>query len=101
MKRWVIVSATAMALSTIGCGGAYVSGYYATMPPPPLQAEFYGVPPAPGFVWIAGYWGLQSGRYVWVPGRWDRPPRGYTRWEAGRWESHAGQYRWRGGRWRR
>ena len=31
-------------------------------------------PPGPEFQWIDGYWGVQGNRYVWVPGRWDRPP---------------------------
>ena len=101
MKRWAALGLIGIALTTVGCGGAYVSGFYANTPPPPLQAEFYGTSPGPGFVWVGGYWGWQGGRYMWVPGRWDRPPRGYTRWEAGRWDRHGDRYQWHEGRWRR
>lgn len=42
-------------------------------PPAPI-VETRPVAPGPGFVWIAGYHRWDGGRYVWVPGRWDRPP---------------------------
>jgi hypothetical protein len=32
--------------------------------------------PAPaGRVWVAGYWHWDGVDYVWVPGRWEQPPR--------------------------
>jgi len=100
MKRYLfaVVLAGGM-LAGIGCGGAYVSGYYANTAPPPLRAEVVGTAPGPGFVWIQGYWGWNNGRYDWVPGRWDRPPRGRNHWQAGRWEQHGQQYRYHPGRW--
>ncbi len=100
MRCWALYSLLGMGLATAGCGGAYV-GYSANVPPPPLQAEYYGNAPGAGYVWIGGYWGWQGGRYAWVPGRWDRPPRGYNRWEAGRWEARGQRYQWRQGRWRK
>ncbi len=42
--------------------------------PPPLRYERRSPPPGAGYAWIDGYWGLNRGRYIWVPGRWDRPP---------------------------
>lgn len=100
MKRGLFSIVLAGALLGAGCGGAYVGSYYASTPPPPLRAEVYGVAPGPGFIWINGYWGSQGGRYSWVPGRWDRPPRGRSRWETGRWEQRGNQYRFRQGHWR-
>ena len=46
-----------------------------------------------------GYWGTQGNRYVWVPGRWDRPPyQGaywthphYDRYQDG-WHMHEGHW---------
>ncbi len=100
MRRWALFGLLGIGLAAAGCGGAYV-GYYANVPPPPLQAEYYGTVPGPGYVWIGGYWGWQAGRYAWVPGRWDRPPRGYNRWEVGRWQARGQRYQWREGRWRK
>jgi hypothetical protein len=51
-------------------------------------------------VWINGYWGYRGNDYVWIAGRWDRPPRGRHHWEDGRWERHGDRYQWREGRWR-
>jgi hypothetical protein len=66
--------------------------------PPAPQAET--VPPAPSatHVWVGGYWAWRgawvwvAGTYVvrprpaavWVPGRWDRRPRGWV-WVPGHW----------------
>jgi hypothetical protein len=42
--------------------------------PPPLRYERRPPPPGQGYAWVDGYWGANGGRYVWIPGRWDRPP---------------------------
>ena len=44
--------------------------------PAPL-AEMRSAAPTPGMVWIAGAWHWDGVRYVWVPGRWETPPRPY------------------------
>ncbi|MFC5863107.1 hypothetical protein ACFPT7_12445 [Acidicapsa dinghuensis] len=54
-------------------------------PPAPI-VERRPVAPGPGFVWIDGYHRWDGARYVWVPGRWDRPPRPHARWVPHRWE---------------
>lgn len=99
MKRTLGMAVILGGLSLAGCaGGGYA--FYATAPPPAIRVEQRGVAPGVGFVWIDGYWGYSGGRYAWVPGRWDRPPRGHSRWEAGRWERRHGRYEYREGRWR-
>ncbi len=50
-----------------------VSVYIGT-PPPPLRYERRGPIPAPGFVWVEGYWSPYGHHYRWVAGRWERPP---------------------------
>ena len=68
-------------------------------PPPPIRYERRPPPPGAGFAWIDGYWGVNGGRYVWVPGRWDRPPYAgaywshphYDRYEDG-WHYHEGHW---------
>ena len=99
MKRWMLFGLVAATLTAVGCGRGYV-GVYARTAPPPVRVETYGPAPGPGDIWINGYWGYRTNSYVWIPGRWDRPPRGLRRWEDGRWERRGDRYRWQDGRWR-
>lgn len=50
----------------------------AESPPPPLQDEI--IPPRPfaGGVWIPGSWHWDGYTWLWVSGRWDNAPLGYT-----------------------
>jgi hypothetical protein len=99
MKRWMLSILMAATLTAVGCGGPAYVGVYARTAPPPLRVETYGPVPGPGYVWIGGYWGWQANAYHWVPGRWERPPRGHREWVPGRWEQHGDRYRWHEGRW--
>jgi len=98
MKRILGMTVILGGLSLAGCAGGYA--FYATTPPPPIRSEARGIAPGAGYVWIDGYWGYNGGRYAWVAGRWDRPPRGRSRWESGRWETRKGRYQYRQGHWR-
>ena len=99
MKRTLGIAVILGGLSLAGCaGGGYA--FYASTPPPPVRVETRGVAPGAGFLWIDRYWGYNGGRYAWIPGRWERPPRGRARWEPGRWETRRGRYQYRQGRWR-
>jgi hypothetical protein len=80
-------------------GGLYVGPAVAVEPPPP-QTEYYGAPPAVGYIWIGGYWNWAGGRYVWAGGHWEAPHPGY-RWEPRRWVRTSGGWRMAGGRWMR
>ena len=68
-------------------------------PPAPI-VERRPPPPGAGFVWIGGYQRWDGGRYVWVPGRWDRPPRRHARWVGHRWVHERGGYVFHEGHWR-
>jgi hypothetical protein len=49
--------------------------YYAPPPPPPPPVAYYVAPaPAPGYVWISGYYYPVGPRWYWRPGYWARPP---------------------------
>ncbi len=80
------------------------AGYpaYVTVPAPPPapQVEVVGVAPAPGYLWISGFWAWGGARYVWHPGRWTAPRPGYF-WVAPRWEAHGREWREQPGHWRR
>jgi hypothetical protein len=70
-------------------------------PPPPPRER---IPPPPpehrDWAWHAGYHRWDGGRYVWVPGVYEAPPRPHAHWEPGRWEHRGGNYVWVEGRWR-
>lgn len=42
----------------------------APCPPPPIQVEKPPPPLGPQYIWIAGHWDSQSGKWTWVPGSW-------------------------------
>ena len=71
---------------TASCATAAPRGriYMRVGPPAPI-VETRIVSPGPGFVWVPGFYRRERGAYVWVPGRWDRPPRARAVWVPARW----------------
>ncbi|HEY7334594.1 MAG TPA: hypothetical protein VH639_06895 [Bryobacteraceae bacterium] len=70
-------------------------------PPPPAGAVVMGRAPSAGMVWVPGFYRGVRGRYVWVNGRWARPPRRGMVWVPPRWVAgRRGGYRFVAGRWR-
>ena len=98
MKRYFLIAGLAV-ITLTGCGG-YHDDYYAYGPPPPPRMERYGPAPAPGHVWIKGYWGYSGRQYAWTQGYWARPPHRNARWTEGRWDRDGRGYRYRKGSWR-
>ena len=97
MRRRLLLLVLVFALS--GCGATRV-GIYARTAPPPIRVEAFGLAPGPGFLWVRGYWGWRANDYYWIPGRWERVPRGRRRWDDGYWERRSDHFYWRDGRWR-
>jgi hypothetical protein len=54
-------------------------------PPPPVRVGVVGKPPGIGYVWIEGYQRWDGKKYLWVSGRWVRPPRAGAVWVAPTW----------------
>jgi hypothetical protein len=75
---------------------------YEAEPPPPPPAEVEVVPalPGPEYVWIGGYHRWNGRRYVWVRGRYERPPHVRARWAGPHWEARGRAHVWVEGRWR-
>ena len=69
-------------------------------PPRPVRVGVVGVAPGPGFVWVEGYHEWRGGAYVWIPGRWMRPPRPHARWIPPRYRHVRGGWVFVRGRWR-
>ena len=72
-------------------------------PPPPLRHEVIVVRPGPGVVWVPGYWDWAPvrGRYVWVAGRWVRPPFRHAVWVGPAWHHRGRHAFFVRGHWRR
>jgi hypothetical protein len=68
-------------------------------PPPPR--EVVAVRPAREAVWVEGYYLYAGrGRYEWVPGHWEIPPRGYRTYVRPGWARQGGSYVYVRGYWR-
>jgi hypothetical protein len=68
--------------------------------PPPPQTEVVGVAPAPGYIWMGGYWNWVGGRHVWVAGHWGPGRAGYH-WVPHQWVAANGGWRLAQGHWER
>lgn len=74
----------AFVLTSSACVSAGGRVYLRVGPPTPI-VEARLVTPGPGYVWLPGFYRWDEYAYVWVPGRWDRPPRAHRAWVPGHW----------------
>src|SRR6516225_9252065 len=72
-----------------------------TVAPPPLPVYEQPQLPAPGYLWVPGYWSWSQddGGYYWVPGTWVLPPDPDLVWTPGYWGYSDGAYAWNPGYW--
>ena len=87
-------------LGTLLSACAVHVGYAARYGPPPPRYGVVGVAPGPGYIWTDGFWDWRGGNYVWVTGRWMRPPHARAVWVPGGWAQEHGAYRFHRGYWR-
>ena len=73
---------------------------YVRVGPPPVVVEHPGPRPHPGYVWIQGYQRWDGARYVWVPGRYEAPPRPRAVWVPHHWVHSRHGWVLVEGRWR-
>ena len=69
--------------------------------PPPPMPYYEPQPPMPGdgYSWVDGYWGVNQGRYVWFPGRWERPPYAGAYWSHPHYDHYEDGWRMHPGHW--
>ncbi len=69
--------------------------------PPPPRREVVVAAPFEGAVWVGGYqrYDRDGGRYVWVPGAWQHPPRQNVTWVKPRYVHNGDHYNYQEGRW--
>ncbi|HVN44608.1 MAG TPA: YXWGXW repeat-containing protein [Steroidobacteraceae bacterium] len=70
-----------------------------TFGPPPLPVYEQPPLPAPGYIFIPGYWYYGPYGYYWVPGTWVEPPAAGLLWTPGYWGWSDGFYVWNPGYW--
>ncbi|HEY1724028.1 MAG TPA: YXWGXW repeat-containing protein [Steroidobacteraceae bacterium] len=106
LNRGKKAALTAVLMAAFTLGGCVVTarpeyvGDTVMVAPPAPQAEVIGVAPAPGYIWMGGYWGWEGGRHVWVGGHWAEGRAGY-RWVPHRWVRSGGGWRLAAGHWQR
>ncbi len=96
-KRIFAITVLAVALTA---GPAMAARVYVKVGPPQAVAEVRVAAPGAGFVWVGGYHRWSGTAYVWVPGRWARPPRAHAAWIPGHWKSTKSGWYWIPGHWR-
>ena len=69
--------------------------------PPPLPVYEQPPIPAPGYLWVPGYWAWNEeiDDYYWVPGTWILPPEPALLWTPGYWAWNDGAYVFYDGYW--
>ncbi len=68
--------------------------------PPPLPVYDQPPIPAPGYLWVPGYWAWDDDvGYYWVPGTWVLPPEPELLWTPGYWGWSDGVYVFHDGYW--
>lgn len=97
MKKIVFVVITLLGLSLLKADAQYVR----RKPGFSVHISVGAPGPAPygGAIWVAPEWSWRGGRYVEVPGYWERPG-SHHGWISGHWKYTRRGYRWVPGHWR-
>ena len=82
----------------VASSSAYVAVSVGIAPPliPIYEQPFC---PAPGYIWVPGYWGWGDFGYYWVPGSWVLAPRVGYLWTPGYWGYNGRNYFFNQGYW--
>ena len=86
-----------------GCGGARYASRSGRYPEPPYRSvRQQSARPGPGYAWVDGYRDWRGSRrgYVYMPGRWVRPPFRGAAWVPGHWAHRRGGEVWIRSGWR-
>ena len=102
------IRALTLALSLVVCSlfsfapaqGQVAIGISVDIEPPPLPVYDQPSIPAPGYLWVPGYWAWDDDTgYYWVPGTWVLPPEPELLWTPGYWGWNDGVYVFNDGYW--
>jgi WXXGXW repeat (2 copies) len=98
MQKSVVLGLLAALLSTPAWSQVSI---YLGIAPPPVRFEAPPPPPAPAFIWVAGFWAPEGGHYRWIEGHYERPPYPGAYWYAPRYEQGPRGWGYRHGYWGR
>src|SRR6516162_5776090 len=90
LVRSLIAALPLLALPLVTQAALFV-GVSVNLAPPALPVYVQPPCPAPGYIWMPGYWAWDDG-YYWVPGTWVLAPAVGLLWTAGYWGPHVGFY---------
>jgi hypothetical protein len=100
LRALLIGGLFATALAVMPLASRAQIGISITVAPPVLPVYVQPAIPAPGYLWVPGYWAWSDdGGYYWVPGTWVEPPQPGLLWTPGYWGWVNGAYLWHGGYW--
>ncbi len=97
MKKARITTALVLAVlmtASLGC-----VSLVRTPPPSHHPVDMRPGVPFRGAVWIEGHYAYRYGNYVWMPGRYMKPPYENAIWVPGSWKNHRRGWKWEEGRW--
>ena len=100
-KRMICGAAVVAALALPAAAQVGFGITFGRTPPPPVRYERRGPMPGPGYAWVDGYWNLDRGRYVWVPGRWQQPPYAGAYWSHPHYDHYNDGWHYHDGHWDR
>ena len=72
---------------------------YVPTAPPAAEREVVVRSPGAGYVWIPGHHRWDGHVYVWISGRWERPPGHHGHWVSGSWHHASHGWYWVEGHW--
>src|SRR6266545_990871 len=98
MKAFIgsVLLVVLLGVSSVSSASVYVSVGFA---PPPLLVYEQPLLPAPGYMWVPGYWAWGPDGFYWVPGTWVLAPYIGALWTPGCWGWDDGLYIWYPGYW--
>jgi|SRR5436190_23535681 len=101
MRQWLLKTAGVALFSSffLVSPAAAAANVYVRIGPPARVVEVRPVARHRGYVWQDGYHRWNGHRYVWVNGRYVRPPYARAVWTSGNWSRSQRGWYWAPGHW--
>lgn len=95
---WLLLAVVIVAVPMTSFGQVAISVSFG---PPALPVYAQPICPAPGYIWVPGYWAWDPnfGDYYWVPGTWVLAPEAGYLWTPSWWGWSGGAYIFHAGYW--
>jgi hypothetical protein len=101
MRQWMLKTAGVALFSSLffSAPASADTRVYLRFGPPARVVDVRPAYGRRGYVWQDGYYRWRGHRYVWVRGRYVRPPYARAAWNSGRWSRNSRGYYWVPGHW--